>query len=153
VEQAQRVELNSTINGSMAAPTDVDYYVFKGKKDQRVVLSCLASTIDSRFHAALELYDSLRFHTVDNDRLLVYSKANADHSNIILCVVNLDPVWPQAGWLDIPIDQWGIRPDQPYVVHDLLTDERYTWRGRYNWVRLDPNWQAGHILRVEMPRY
>ena len=58
VEQAQRVELNSTINGSMAAPTDVDYYVFKGKKDQRVVLSCLASTIDSRFHAGVELYDS-----------------------------------------------------------------------------------------------
>ncbi len=58
VEQAQRVELNTTINGSMAAPTDVDYYVFAGKKGQRVVLSCLASSIDSRFHAGLEVYDS-----------------------------------------------------------------------------------------------
>jgi hypothetical protein len=58
VEQAQRVELNTTINGSMAAPTDVDYYVFAGKKGQRVVFSCLASSIDSRFHAGLEVYDS-----------------------------------------------------------------------------------------------
>jgi hypothetical protein len=58
VEQAQRVALNSTINGSMANPTDVDYYVFAGKKGQRVVLSCLASSIDSRFHAGLELYDA-----------------------------------------------------------------------------------------------
>jgi hypothetical protein len=58
VEQAQRVELNSTINGSMANPTDVDYYVFAGKKGQRVVFSCLASSIDSRFHAGLEVYDS-----------------------------------------------------------------------------------------------
>jgi hypothetical protein len=58
VEQAQRVEINSTINGSMANPTDVDYYVFAGKKGQRVVFSCLASSIDSRFHAGLEVYDS-----------------------------------------------------------------------------------------------
>ncbi len=58
VEQAQRVELNSTVNGSMANPADVDYYVFAGKKGQRVVFSCLASSIDSRFHAGLEVYDS-----------------------------------------------------------------------------------------------
>jgi hypothetical protein len=58
VEQAQRVEINSTVNGSMANPTDVDYYVFAGKKGQRVVFSCLASSIDSRFRAGLEVYDS-----------------------------------------------------------------------------------------------
>jgi hypothetical protein len=58
VAQAQRVELNSTVNGTIASATDVDYYVFAGKKGQRVVLSCLASSIDSRLHAALELYDS-----------------------------------------------------------------------------------------------
>jgi hypothetical protein len=58
VPDAQRVELNSTVNGNMANPTDVDYYVFAGKKGQRVIVSCLASTIDSRFHPALELYDA-----------------------------------------------------------------------------------------------
>src|SRR5437667_252624 len=31
VEVAQKVELNSTINGNMAGPADVDYYVFAGK--------------------------------------------------------------------------------------------------------------------------
>jgi hypothetical protein len=55
--QAQRVEINSTVNGNMASPVDVDYYVFAGKKGQRVVLSCLASSIDSRFHPGIELYD------------------------------------------------------------------------------------------------
>ncbi|MHB1426888.1 MAG: hypothetical protein ACYC3I_27340 [Gemmataceae bacterium] len=58
VEQAQRVEINSTVNGSMANPTDVDYFIFAGKKGQRVVFSCLASSIDSRFHPGLEVYDS-----------------------------------------------------------------------------------------------
>jgi hypothetical protein len=58
VEQAQRVEMNATVNGSMANPTDVDYYVFAGKKGQRVVFSCLSASIDSRFHPGLAVYDS-----------------------------------------------------------------------------------------------
>jgi hypothetical protein len=58
VAEAQRVELNSTINGAIAAPTDVDYFVFAAKKGQRVVASCLASTIDSRLRACIEIYDS-----------------------------------------------------------------------------------------------
>jgi hypothetical protein len=58
VDKAQRVELNSTVNGAMASPTDVDYYVFAGKKGQRVVVSCLASSIDSRLVAGLDLYDA-----------------------------------------------------------------------------------------------
>jgi hypothetical protein len=55
VEQAQRVEINTTVNGVISAGTDVDYYVFKGKKGQRVVVSCLAASIDSRLEADLRL--------------------------------------------------------------------------------------------------
>lgn len=57
VSQAQRVALDSTVNGVISDRTDVDYYVFTGKKGQRIVLSCLASSIDSRLQAALDLYD------------------------------------------------------------------------------------------------
>ena len=57
VEQAQRVELNTTVNGVVSTPTDVDYFVFAGKKGQRVVVSCLASSVDSRLQPGLELYD------------------------------------------------------------------------------------------------
>jgi Bacterial pre-peptidase C-terminal domain len=56
VDQAQRVEVNSTVNGAISTPLDVDYYVFSGKKGQRVVVSCLASSIDSRAQPALQLY-------------------------------------------------------------------------------------------------
>src|SRR5262245_6470627 len=58
VEKAQRVKINSTINGVIQSPTDVDYYRFEGKKGQRVVISCLASSIDSRLDADLRLFDS-----------------------------------------------------------------------------------------------
>jgi hypothetical protein len=76
VPQAQRVELNSTINGTIAPATDVDYFVFNGKKGQRVVISCLASSIDSRLRAALELYDAtghqlaFNWHYHENDALV-----------------------------------------------------------------------------------
>jgi hypothetical protein len=83
VNQAQRIPVNSTVNGSMAGPTDVDYYVFSGKQGQRVVVSCLASTIDSRFHAAVEVYDA-------SDRLLAFNR-NYDHRDALTdCVLPAD---------------------------------------------------------------
>jgi hypothetical protein len=57
VEQAQRISLNVTVNGNVTNQVDVDYYVFSGKAGQRVVVSCLASSIDSRLQPGLELYD------------------------------------------------------------------------------------------------
>jgi hypothetical protein len=56
VPEAQRIALGSTVSGTISAPTDVDYFVFAGKSGQRVVASCLASSIDSRLSAGLELY-------------------------------------------------------------------------------------------------
>lgn len=63
VEQAQRVEINTVVHGTITAPTDVDYYVFKAVKGQRVVVSCLATSIDSRLQPAIEVFDA-------RDRLL-----------------------------------------------------------------------------------
>ncbi len=102
-----------------------------------------------RENPALHLYDNLRFLESDNDQLLAYTKVTPDGSNVIACVVNLDPYWPQAGWVMVPAHEWGVAADQPYVMHDLLTGERYTWRGTRNWVRLDPAVRAAHILRFE----
>jgi hypothetical protein len=56
VPEAQRVALNSTISGLIATPTDVDYFVFSGKKGQRVVVSCLTTSIDSRLPAVVQVY-------------------------------------------------------------------------------------------------
>jgi hypothetical protein len=56
--QAQKVPLNCTVNGTIANPTDVDYYQFTGSKGQRVVLSCLALSIDSRLQAAVEVFEA-----------------------------------------------------------------------------------------------
>jgi starch synthase (maltosyl-transferring) len=91
---------------------------------------------------------SLRFHPVDNDQLIVYSKATADLSNVIVVVVNLDPHHTQSGWVDVPVEAFQLDPHQPYQVHDLLTDARYVWHGIHNYVELNPQGIPAHIFCV-----
>lgn len=56
VPKAQRIELNTVVHGVIGAPADVDYFIFSGKKGQRVVCACLTTSIDSRLPASLEMY-------------------------------------------------------------------------------------------------
>ena len=91
---------------------------------------------------------SLRFHNVDNDNLLCYSKQTEDGRNVILTVVNLDFHRIQSGWLDLALEPLGLNTKQPYQVHDLLTDARYVWQGARNFVQLDPNSVPAHIFRI-----
>ena len=58
VPEAQRVEIGTTINGAVGSGTDVDYTVFAGKTGQRVIVSCLASGLDSRAKPMIEVYDA-----------------------------------------------------------------------------------------------
>ncbi|MEY2530572.1 MAG: hypothetical protein QOI96_657, partial [Verrucomicrobiota bacterium] len=97
---------------------------------------------------ALQLYDNLRFHHADNDAILFYVKMTAARDNIILIVVNIDPHRKQSSYVDVPIDEFGSMDGDIYQVHDLMSDARYTWRGRQNYVELDPEIQPAHIFRV-----
>lgn len=97
---------------------------------------------------ALHSNDNLRFHAIQNDQIIAYTKATADLSNIILVIVNLDPTWTQSGWVTLPLEQFGIETDQPFEVHDLLTDARYQWHGPHNYVELNPNTLPAHIFLV-----
>jgi starch synthase (maltosyl-transferring) len=49
----------------------------------------------------------------------------------------------------VPLDALAIPPERDFVVHDLLTGERWTWHGVRNYVRLDPAERVGHVLLVE----
>ena len=57
-EQAkpQRIEMGSVVNGQMQKSEDVDWYVFPGKKGQRVFVEVSAWRIDSRFDGYLFMY-------------------------------------------------------------------------------------------------
>jgi starch synthase (maltosyl-transferring) len=91
---------------------------------------------------------NLSFYEVDNDTLLFYGKFSEDFSNLILVLVNLDPFHTQSGWVKVPIHALGIDPKQPYLVHDLLSDDKYIWQGERNYVELNPQVLPANILRV-----
>ena len=91
---------------------------------------------------------TLRFHPVDNEQLIAYSKVSEDFSDKILMVVNLDPHNRQSGWVSVALKELKLGENQTYQVHDLLTDARYVWHGSRNFVQLDPSILPAHIFRV-----
>jgi starch synthase (maltosyl-transferring) len=97
---------------------------------------------------ALQLDHTLQFHPVDNEQLICYSKRSADGADLVIVVVNLDPHHTHSGWVEFPLQEFGIRPDAPYQMHDLLTEERYLWMGHRNYLELNPHVMPAHIFRV-----
>ncbi|HXP34470.1 MAG TPA: alpha-1,4-glucan--maltose-1-phosphate maltosyltransferase [Chthoniobacterales bacterium] len=101
-----------------------------------------------RTNRALRFYDNLRFYDAENDAIICYGKMTAARDNIILVVVNLDPHRKQHAFVDVPIDQFGSIEGDAFQVHDLLSEARYIWHGRRNYVELDPEIQPAHIFRI-----
>jgi starch synthase (maltosyl-transferring) len=101
-----------------------------------------------RENPALQSDRGLHFCAIDNDLLIAYLKIDASSGNVILTVVNLDPHQPQHGWVDLDVSALRLDAEQPYQVHDLLSEQRYIWRGRYNYVLLDPQRQPAHVFRL-----
>ena len=101
-----------------------------------------------RENPAFRSNDRLRFCPVDNDRLIAYVKTTADLGNQVLVIVTLDPHHPQSGWVDVPLEDLGLDPRQPFQVHDLLSEARFLWSGPRSFVALDANAVPAHVFRI-----
>ena len=99
-------------------------------------------------NAALQSDGSLRFHEVDNEQILCYTKQTDDLANVVAVVVNLDPHHVQSGWVKIPVETLRLDPQESYQAHDLLTGARFLWHGARNYVELHPQTAPAHILRL-----
>jgi starch synthase (maltosyl-transferring) len=99
-----------------------------------------------RDNPALLANHNLRFHRVDNEQIIAYSKSSPDGLNQVLVLVNLDPHRTQSGFVTLPLEDMGFDPHQPYQAHDLLTDARYLWQGARNYVELNPHTLPAHIF-------
>jgi len=104
-----------------------------------------------REHPALQRDRGLRFHQTDNPHIICYSKRSEDGSDLILVIVNLDAHHMQHGFIQLPLGDWGLSAAASIEVLDLISTERYYWRGEWNYVRLDPQARVGHILHVQVP--
>jgi starch synthase (maltosyl-transferring) len=97
---------------------------------------------------ALQSNDSLEFVDADNGKLLAYTKVDAEQDDAVLTVVNVDPYNTQSGFLRVPLERFGLEPDELYQVHDLLSDARYSWRGDRAYIELNPHVVPAHVFRV-----
>jgi len=97
-------------------------------------------------HPALQSDASLAFHDTDSDHILCYSKRSG--SDRILACVNLDPHNTQSAWVDLDLAALGLPEDASFTVHDELSGASYPWRGRRNFVMLDPGRAPAHVFSV-----
>ena len=101
-----------------------------------------------RDNRALQSDRSLRFHAVDNPEIICFSKRTEDLENVIVIAVNLDPHHSQSGWVELNMEELGLVSEQPFQMHELLTNARYLWHGARNYVQLDPQSVPAQIFRV-----
>ena len=101
-----------------------------------------------RSNPALQHDRNIRRFGIDNEALVAYGRRWG--TNRVVVVVNLDPHHRQSGWLDLDPEWLGLGGDDAYVVHDLLTDSRFSWRRGRNFVMLDPAVVPAHVLAVEV---
>jgi len=108
-----------------------------------------------RDHPALQTNAGLNFHATDNPAFLWFSKSartegseRLARAERVFVVVNTDPHWTQHGWVQMPVWELGIGSRDRYIVEDLLDGAQYTWRGEWNYVRLEPATKVAHVLVI-----
>lgn len=99
-------------------------------------------------NTALQANRSLRFLPIDNEQLIAYAKQSDDGANVVVTVVNLDSHQTHSGWLELDPESIGVEPEQPFQMHDLLSDQRFVWQGSRHFVQLDPQRVPAHIMVV-----
>lgn len=98
-----------------------------------------------RRHPALRHLRNLRFHHVDNDAVIAYSKRTGP--SCVLTVVNLDPHHTQEATVSLDMPELGLGWHETVPVRDELTGETYHW-GRDNYVRLEPGRPPAHVFSL-----
>ncbi|MGE5827409.1 MAG: maltotransferase domain-containing protein [Micromonosporaceae bacterium] len=100
-----------------------------------------------RANPALHWLRNLRFHEIDNETMLCWSKRDADTGNTVLVICSLDPYNVQWGNTTLDMPALGFDWHERMHVHDEITGASYTW-GQHNAVKLEPD-EPAHVFIVE----
>ncbi|MGH7686698.1 MAG: alpha-1,4-glucan--maltose-1-phosphate maltosyltransferase [Candidatus Dormibacteria bacterium] len=104
--------------------------------------------IRRRHAAAIAQLPTLRLHHIDGEHLLCVSRASAQRDDVLLMVLNLDPVAAHEGWTWLDLGALGLPGDRPFTAYDELSGTTFTWQGPANYVRLDPGTAPGHVFHL-----
>ena len=99
-----------------------------------------------RQHSSLQRTGNLEFLESDNDSVIFFAKR--DCKDGLLVAVNLDPFHFKRARLRVPLAEFGIRPGESYLVHDLLSGDKFLWSGEWNSVELPPETAPARIFAI-----
>lgn len=99
-------------------------------------------------HKALQTTWNLHFCEVQNPNLIGFLKISDDRSDCLLIVVNLDPQHTQSGYLQLPKSILKLEGKINIKLHDVMTNERYTWTQEWNYVDLNPQKIPFHLFEL-----
>ncbi len=99
-------------------------------------------------HPALAELRNITFQFSHNDSILAYSKHTEDRGDVVLVVVNLDPLLAHDDTLRLDLRLLGLPSNIPYEAHDEITGTTYQWQGSMPYVRLDPAVEPAHIFHL-----
>jgi starch synthase (maltosyl-transferring) len=134
---------------------------WRGAEERGESLAPLLTALNRirRAHPALQELRNLRFHHVDSDALIAYSKrtrvpadaqgaaGEPDAWDTVLVIVNLDPHHTREATVSLNMPELGLEWDGSFAVRDELTGESYHW-GRSNYVRLEPGRRPAHVFSL-----
>ncbi len=99
---------------------------------------------------ALQSTWNIQFCTIENPNLIAYLKATDDLSNIVLVVVNIDPNGTQSGYVQLPKSKLALRDKINVKLHDMITEENYTWTQEWNFVEINPHKMPFHLFKLNI---
>ncbi len=105
-----------------------------------------------RNHPALRQLRTIKFHSIDNDALLAFSKFDPVTGDCVLVVVTLNAFGPEEATLRLDMPALGMEWYDRFWVRDEITGEEYQW-GQSNYVRIDPVRAVAHVLNLPVIPY
>ena len=101
-----------------------------------------------RAHPALQRMTTLEFFPSTDDAVVWYAKITPERDDVVFVAASLDVTRTRESLVDVPIDRLGLRADEPYVMHELLSDQTWEWRGPRGYVKLDPAVDPAQIFHL-----
>ncbi len=101
-----------------------------------------------RLNPALQTHLDVQFLPAFNDHILLFGKRPPGARAMIMVAVCFDPHNAQEADIEIPLWQWGLADHESVVVDDLVAEHGWTWTGKHQHIRLDPQFLPFLIYRL-----
>jgi starch synthase (maltosyl-transferring) len=107
-----------------------------------------------RAHPALQRHLGLKFYPAHHDQVVCYGKMGTDRADMILVAVHLDPFHSCDATIEVPLWEWNLSDSASVNVRDLMNDTTFTWHGKLQRIRLNPQtlpfaiWHVSPVTEV-----